>query len=492
MFNFRDSSIRKKLTMIVMIATGVALVLAGTIFMVYDHYTLKTSMVHNLETLSGIIGSNCTAAISFSNAADASEVLTALKAEEHIIAAVIYGDKELVLAHYVRDDHADNFKAPPIDKPGFKFTDYALSMYRTISLDTDRLGTIYIQSDLQRLDARLYQIGIAVCLIIIFCFLMVFGIVSRLQRLISVPILKLAGAARVISDEKNYSVRVDHSSRDELGVLVAGFNEMLTQIQQRDLALLKARDELEDRVQLRTSDLEAEVMEHDRAKERISASLREKETLIKEIHHRVKNNLQIIISLLNLQSNQIQDVHTLEMFRVSQARVRTMALIHEKLYLSEDLSDIDFAEYIKGLSEYLVHSFQPDALTVSLRTEVESISLSVESAVPCGLIVNESISNALKHAFPSAREGTITVGFRRGSKGMLVLTVSDDGVGIPVDFDLERSNSLGLQLITTLTKQLKGHLHVHTDNGTTITVEFTDPRTREEDKANAERETAHS
>ncbi len=204
--------------MIVMIATGVALVLAGTVFMVYDHYTLKTSMVGDLETLSSIIGSNCTAAISFNNAADASEVLTALKAEEHIIAAVIYGDKELVLAHYVRDDHLDNFKAPPIDKPGFKFTDYALSMYHTISLDTDRLGTIYLQSDLQQLDARLYQIGIAVCLIIICCFLIVFGIVSRLQRLISVPILKLAGAAKVISDEKNYSVRVDHSSQDELVV----------------------------------------------------------------------------------------------------------------------------------------------------------------------------------------------------------------------------------------------------------------------------------
>ncbi len=273
---------------------------------------------------------------------------------------------------------------------------------------------------------------------------------------------------------------------------MAGFNEMLTQIQQRDSALLKARDELEDRVQLRTSELQREVVEHDRAKEVISASLKEKETLLKEVHHRVKNNLQIVISLLNLQSNQIQDDHTLEMFRVSQARVRTMALIHEKLYLSEDLSDIDFGDYIKGLSEYLAHSFKPDDLTVSLRTDVESIHLSVESAVPCGLIVNESISNALKHAFPGAREGTITVGFRRGSEGMLVLTVSDNGVGIPVDFDLERSNSLGLQLITTLTKQLKGHLHVHTDNGTTITVEFTNPRTGEEDNTNAERETAHS
>ncbi|MCK4372250.1 MAG: HAMP domain-containing protein [candidate division Zixibacteria bacterium] len=492
MFNFRDSSIRKKLTMIVMIATGVALVLAGTIFMAYDHYTLKTSMVHDLETISGIIGSNCTAAISFNNAADASEVLMALQAEEHIIAAVIYGDKELVLAHYVRDDHGNSFKAPPIDIPGFEFTRNALSMYRTISLDTDRLGTIYIQSDLEQLDARLYQIGIAVCLITLFCFLIVFGIVSRLQRLISVPILKLAKAARVISDEKNYSIRVDHGSHDELGVLVAGFNEMLNQIQQRDLALLEAKDELEDRVQLRTSELQREVVEHDRAKEVISASLKEKETLLKEVHHRVKNNLQIIISLLNLQSNQIRDDHALEMFRVSQARVRSMALIHEKLYQSEDLSDIDFAEYIKGLSEYLVHSFKPDGLAVNLKTDVESISLSVESAVPCGLIVNESISNALKHAFPGAREGTITVGFRRGSKGMLVLTVSDDGVGIPVDFDLERSNSLGLQLIATLTKQLKGHLHVHTDNGTTITVEFTDPRTGEEDSTNAERETVHS
>ena len=166
MLNFKDKSIRIKLMMIVMIATGVALVLAGAIFMVWDHYTMKSTLVRDLETHCDMIGSNCTAAISFDNATDASEVLKVLQAEIHIVAAVIYGNEDILLAQYVRGNQAEIFKAPPIGEPGFKFTDNTLSMYRPISLDTDRIGTIYVQSDLEQLNARLYQIGIAVCLTI--------------------------------------------------------------------------------------------------------------------------------------------------------------------------------------------------------------------------------------------------------------------------------------------------------------------------------------
>ena len=472
MQRLRDSSIRSKLTMIVMVATGVALVLAGAIFMAWDHYTMKKSLVHDLETLSSIIGSNCTAAISFNIAADANDVLMALQEEEHIIAAVIYGNEDLVLAHYVRADQVDDFKLPPIDKSGYKFTDNALSMYRTISLDTDRIGTIYIQSDLERLDERLYQIGIAECFIILFCFLIVFGIVSRLQRVVSGPILKLAGVAKIISDEKDYSVRVDHGSKDELGVLVTGFNEMLSQIQRRDSALLNARDELEDRVQIRTKELQEEVVEHERSREQIAASLKEKEILLKEVHHRVKNNLQIITSLLNLQAGEITDRPTRVMFHDSMNRVKSMALIHERLYQSENLAEVEFADYVDSLTRFLMSSLSGNHGRITITSDVEEIILPVDTVVPCGLIINELVTNSLKHAFPNNRSGEITISCKRSEGGHITLTVCDNGIGIPDDIDYQNLKSLGMRLVYSLTDQLNGTLQCDNEQGTRFTIEF--------------------
>jgi len=366
----------------------------------------------------------------------------------------------------------DNIKAPRIDKPGCEFSNNALSMYRTISLDTDRLGTIYIQSDLQRLYARLYRIGIAVCLIILCCFLIVFGIVSRLQRLISVPILKLAEAAKVISDEKNYSVRVDHGGQDEIGDLVTGFNEMLNQIQQRDFALLKIKDELEDRVHLRTSELLKEVEEHDRAKEVISASLKEKEILLKEVHHRVKNNLQIITSLLNLQAGEITDLPTQEMFRDSMGRVKSMALIHERLYQSENLAEVEFADYIDSLTRFLMSTVSGYLGRITIIIDVEDIVFPVDTAVPCGLIINELVSNSLKHAFSNEQPGEIAISCKKSEGSHITLTVSDNGIGIPDDIDYKNTKSLGMRLVHSLTDQLDGKLALKVDGGTTYTIEF--------------------
>jgi PAS domain S-box-containing protein len=215
-----------------------------------------------------------------------------------------------------------------------------------------------------------------------------------------------------------------------------------------------------------------DITERKREEEKIRASLREKEILLKEIHHRVKNNLQIISSLLNLQSAHIRDPHALEVFKEGQGRVRSMALIHEKLYQSEDLARVDFSEYIRNLAAYLFRSYEVHAGAVRLGVEAEDVLLGVDTAIPCGLIINELVSNSLKHAFPGGTGGSINIRLRPAGHERLTLTVADDGVGLPEGFDVRDTPSLGLQLVNTLARQLGGEVSVNGGAGAEFSITF--------------------
>lgn len=208
---------------------------------------------------------------------------------------------------------------------------------------------------------------------------------------------------------------------------------------------------------------------------KIRASLQEKEVLLKEIHHRVKNNLQIINSLLSLQSRHIQDDRILQMFQECRNRIRSMALVHEKLYQSKNFSNIDFAEYIKGLANSLFRAYKTDPGLVTLNIDVENIALSPDLAVPCGLIINELVSNTLKYAFPLPFEGNgkITIALHPARDSEVELIVKDNGVGIPSDLDTRNTNSLGLQLVHVLAEdQLDGTIHLDRSNGTMFQIKF--------------------
>ncbi|MGD0235319.1 MAG: histidine kinase dimerization/phosphoacceptor domain -containing protein [Syntrophorhabdales bacterium] len=211
-----------------------------------------------------------------------------------------------------------------------------------------------------------------------------------------------------------------------------------------------------------------DVTERRVAEERIRLSLKEKEVLLKEVHHRVKNNLQIISSLLNLQSKYIKDDQALEMFKESRNRIRSMTLIHEKLYRSKDLANIDVAEYIQNLSSNLFRSYS--AGRVSLKTQVDDILLGIDTAIPCGLIINELVSNSLKHAFPE-KQGEIFVDLHRDD-GRFTLIVRDNGVGLPESVDFRNTDSLGLQLVCTLTDQLDGAIELNRIGGTEFKITF--------------------
>jgi len=232
-----------------------------------------------------------------------------------------------------------------------------------------------------------------------------------------------------------------------------------------------------------------EIAERLRVEEQIKASLKEKEVLLKEIHHRVKNNLQVIFSLLSLQSERVQDPSALDLLRESRNRIRSMALIHEKLYRSRDLVQVDFGEYTRSLVAFLVRSYRAYASPVALQVQADDVSLSIDAAVPCGLIVNELVSNALKHAFPPGRSKTldetattdeskeptdqICVELRSDDHQRVTLTIADNGVGFPPDLDFRNAESLGLQLVNTLVQQLDGTIElIRRDKGTTFKVTF--------------------
>lgn len=208
------------------------------------------------------------------------------------------------------------------------------------------------------------------------------------------------------------------------------------------------------------------------AEEQIKSSLAEKEVLLKEIHHRVKNNMQVIASLISLQADQSQDNTVRDVLEDVTRRVRSMAMVHEKLYQSADLARIDFAEYAQSLLNYLWRSYGNEASDIRLTTKFEPVSLPVNKAVPCGLILNELVSNALKHAFPVNTGGEVTVSLRNGDQGQVVLRVGDNGQGLPAGFDWSQTNSLGLRLVQMLAGQIDASVKVSDNKGTEFKLIF--------------------
>ncbi len=215
-----------------------------------------------------------------------------------------------------------------------------------------------------------------------------------------------------------------------------------------------------------------DITERKRAEEQIRASLKEKEVLLKEIDHRVKNNLQVISSLLSLQARSVKGEQNRTLFRDSQDRVKSMALVHEQLYQSKDLAKIDFADYIEHLTTYLFRSYGVNSEVITLQINVKDISLHVDTAIPAGLIVTELVSNALKYAFPAGQKGHIRIACRAATDGQVALMVSDNGVGLSKEMDFRKTDSLGLQLVCTLTDQLKGTIELDRNGGTAFTLTF--------------------
>jgi len=203
---------------------------------------------------------------------------------------------------------------------------------------------------------------------------------------------------------------------------------------------------------------------------RIRDALKEKEVLLQEVHHRVKNNLQVISSILNLQSGYVEDPRTLEILKESQNRIRSMSFIHETLYQTADFSSIEFADYISTLTRNLIHSYTTDR-PVQLETDFDEVNLGIDQAIPCGLIVNELVSNALKYAYDGVERPCLSVSIKERGRE-IKLRVKDNGRGFPKDFRYEESNSLGIQLVYTLVDQLDATIELKSEGGADIIITF--------------------
>lgn len=244
-------------------------------------------------------------------------------------------------------------------------------------------------------------------------------------------------------------------------------------------ALQELNNSLEARINERTeqlreanTQLQQGVAEREQAETQIKTSLQEKELLLREIHHRIKNNLMVVSSLLEFQTDTVNDPQALQSLADSQHRIDAMALIHEKLYRADSLSRIDLGDYLQALAEELYQAYNVSGDHIHFSCELASVPVNIETAHPCGLLVNELLSNAFKHAFPEQRSGTVTLRLQPHETGELILTVSDDGIGLPDDMDVTRTQSLGMYLVNTLSRQLKGKLAIETQAGTTVRLCF--------------------
>ncbi|MEC4983076.1 MAG: PAS domain S-box protein [Oscillatoria sp. PMC 1068.18] len=217
-----------------------------------------------------------------------------------------------------------------------------------------------------------------------------------------------------------------------------------------------------------------DISDRKRAEEKIKASLHEKELLLKETHHRVKNNLLVVSSLLEWQVDYLQNPEIVKIFEDSQNRIQTMALIHEKLYRSDNLAEIDFGDYLETLVNHIFSSCNLDSQLINLNLDLQPLNLNIESANPCGLIVNELIANIVKHAFPNNKKGEVTIKLHQHEQEKIILIVQDNGVGFPENVDWENTESLGLQLVCILTEQLEGKLELDRSQGTKFKLTFSE------------------
>ena len=264
---------------------------------------------------------------------------------------------------------------------------------------------------------------------------------------------------------------------------IYGAIQDITKSKQAEKELRKAHDKLEFRVKNRTEKLvmanlklQAEISERKRAEDQVKASLREKEVLLQEIHHRVKNNMQVIVSLLMLQCANIEDQCYLNMFEDAMDRIKAMALVHEKLYQSRNFTKADIIGYVRSLVENLILSHAQETDKISLKIDENDVSLGLDSAIICGLIINELVTNSLKYAFQGNMEGEIRIGIELIGDDEVEIQVGDNGVGMPDNFDIKNSDTLGLQIVTALAEQqLNGRVDLATENGTQYRIRFKEP-----------------
>ncbi len=463
------------------------LILASAMFVITDLKLFKGNMIRNLEVLAEAVGKNNQAALRFEDKDAALQILSSLEAEPQVIYAALFKANGNEFARFTPTSLTPSFSDSSKTFP--QFFQANIEIRRKIFLKSELIGEILIKAELSEYRALMATYALIVVIIFITAIALSLAISIKLQSILSKPILNLAQTTKKLSEEHDYSIRVPHQTKDEIGTLFAGFNEMLSQIEKRDTELENHRNHLENQIQVRTRELSEaneelfksnenlyqEIVERKKIETTLKSSLDEKDILLGEIHHRVKNNLQIISSLLRLQSNTTSIPDAKSIFQDCSLRIETMAKLYEKLYNSSNISEIELEKYIKSLVDALLITYGIDSSLISANVSTNSISIDIDTIVPCSLIIQELISNSLKHAFPNETQGEINISICKASlnEKTIELKVADNGVGFPKEWDFSATKTLGLQLVKRLAEdQLKGNICINRKNGTSFTIIF--------------------
>ncbi len=413
------------------------------------------------RSLAAMMASNLSAAVTFDDGTALAAVVDSALQNPDLVYAV-------VLNPAGRELHADG--RPRADRVAFQKTTgespisgdgLVFRVAEAVVFRGQEIGRVYLGFSLNGLKNEARRLRALIGIVSVIVFLLGIGLLYGLSDLVTRPLRQMAETARRIA-EGDLARRASVSSRDEVGQLASSFNDMVDKLAGAQRELEAVNQSLEERVEERTR--------------RLQASVREKEILIQEIHHRVKNNMQIISSLVNLQADRIRDSEMKDMFLVTKDRIRSMALVHEKIYRSKDFARIDFVDYVRNLVTQIFRSYGVPGDTVRSDVEGDPVYLNISTAVPCSLIVNELVSNALKHAFPGNRPGLLTVRVSSLDDARFSLDIADDGVGLPEGFDLAKTDSLGLQIVSLLVDQLEGSLEVDGRNGARFGFTFREVR----------------
>lgn len=503
---FRDLSINRKLRAIIMLTSGIAVLLACLAFLVYDRIAFKDAVVNNLKTLSDIIGENSTAALMFDNAQDASEILMSLSADRHILAAAIYNTRGQVFAMYHRDNVV--FTPPEIRPPGHVFGADYLELFNPVILDTETIGTVFVRSDLEEMLARQNRYLFLVIAFLIFSFLVVLLITSRLQRIISHPILQLTKLARAVSVHRDYSVRAEKNSEDEVGVLIGAFNEMLTQIQNRDQALNRANEALESHVIERTRDLQAaneQLVREIEERKRAEQVLLEREEQLRQsqkmeaigklaggVAHDFNNQLAIVQGYVDMVMSDVPEGSPARgrLMQISKAVERSSGLTQQLLMFSSkqpmQMRPINLNGHVGELKNMLERLMGED---IEVVLDLDN-NLQIAHADPSN--IDQVVTNLCVNARDAMAEGgTITIQTRMveiddmycrqvsdARPGTFIrLSVSDRGTGMTANVlehlfepffttkGLGKGTGLGLSVVYGIMQSHEGWITVHSELG---------------------------